>query len=81
MFVELHPRNPCRPPDWRWRMATLLREEGLPPRPAPRRADPWVRRAMRHMDRLDAPRPRRRADLVPVQEAIASTSRPTHAPR
>jgi hypothetical protein len=45
-----HPRNRMRPPDWRWRMARVLRED-----PSLRRCpcDEWTARARRIQEALD----------------------------
>jgi hypothetical protein len=43
-LLECHPRNPFRPPDWRWRLADYLVEC---PRFRRRWVDAWARRAAR----------------------------------
>ncbi len=49
-WVDLSPRNPLRPLDWRWQMATL--GEGDEGRPRWLRGDAWTRRARRYIGRM-----------------------------
>lgn len=60
-LLDLYPRNPYRPVDWRWRLAGLVRSGSIPRR---RPQDPWVRQAIRFQDRLEAVRLRRRHALT-----------------
>jgi hypothetical protein len=49
---DINPRNPFRPPDWRWRRALHLHDERATPHG--RRDDRWTRQAIRLIERLDA---------------------------
>jgi hypothetical protein len=49
VWLECHPRNPCRPLDWRWRVAQVLARSGRPRRFS--WIDPPVRRAVRYLRR------------------------------
>jgi hypothetical protein len=60
-IIDINPRNPFRPPDWRWRRALHLYERRA--KPHSRRDDHWTRLALRLIERIDAggiPRGRRR---------------------
>jgi hypothetical protein len=51
-LIDINPRNPFRPPDWRWRRALCLYEGRA--NPHSRRVDHWTRSAVRHIARIDA---------------------------
>jgi hypothetical protein len=50
--VDINPRNPFRPPDWRWKRALYLFEGQA--NPHSRCDDRWTRSAIRLIERLDA---------------------------
>lgn len=47
-MVDCHPRSPFRPPDWRWQLASILRQEGQ--QPSRRLNDPHVHAAMKFQE-------------------------------
>jgi hypothetical protein len=50
-LIDINPRNPFRPPDWRWKRALCLFDERMT---LHGRDDHWTRSAIRLVERLDA---------------------------